>query len=113
MSKITTHILDTSRGRPAASVEVVLERLGDGGAWARVGEATTDANGRISEFPGAGPLLPGMHRLRFGVGSYFSAQGVTAFFPMVEIVFVVKNATEHHHVPLLLSPFGYTTYRGS
>ena len=113
MSKITTHILDTSRGKPAAGVDVVLERAGGGGAWTRLGSARTDANGRIADFPGAGALMSGPHRLRFDVAAYFAGLRAEAFFTTIEIVFEVRAPGEHHHVPLLVSPFGYTTYRGS
>lgn len=113
MSKITTHILDTARGRPAADVEVILERAGTGGRWQRLSTARTDINGRIAEFPGAGALTAGVHRLRFDTASYAAAHDLQPFFPVVEITFEVRNPSEHHHVPLLLSPFGFTTYRGS
>lgn len=113
MSKVTTHVLDTARGKPAPGVEVVLERGGAGGVWIRVGSARTDANGRITEFPGAGELMGGPHRLRFDVGAYFGGLKVEPFFSAIEIAFEVRKPSEHHHVPLLLSPFGYTTYRGS
>lgn len=113
MSRITTHILDTSRGKPAANVEVTLERAAPHGQWTRLGAARTDANGRVADFAGAGPLLAGMHRLRFDVAGYFAGLNTPTFFPVVEIVFNVASPAEHHHVPLLLSPFGYSTYRGS
>ena len=94
MTRITTHVLDTARGRPAAGVPVALE--GAGGA-------VTDADGRAS----LGEVGPGRHRLVFEVGA------LSPFYPEVSIVFVVAEAEDHLHVPLLLSPYGYTTYRGS
>lgn len=111
MTGITTHVLDTSAGRPAAGVPVELHRLGDGG-WVPLGAGATGEDGRL------GGLLPegleaGTYRLRFDTGAYFRARGVEAFFPQVVVVFRVADPTEHHHVPLLLSPFGYATYRGS
>lgn len=109
MSKITTHILDTSRGKPAADIEVILERAAPNSQWLRLGSARTDANGRIAEFPGAGPLIAGTHRLTFSISAY----APKSFFPRIDITFEVTSPTEHHHVPLLLSPFGYSTYRGS
>ena len=112
MSGITTHVLDTARGRPAAGVAVALARR-SGDDWTELGAASTDANGRVANLLPAHVTSPaGTYRLRFDVGRYFAAQGVTPFYPYVEVVFEVRD-TEHHHVPLLVSPFGYTTYRGS
>jgi 5-hydroxyisourate hydrolase len=110
---ISTHVLDTSLGRPAAGIPVTLEeRRGD--TWLTVGEGETDADGRVRALlAGDRVLEPGTVRLRFDVGEYFAGQGRPAFFPSVEIVFRVANAGEHYHVPLLLSPFGYSTYRGT
>lgn len=112
MISITTHILDLSLGRPAGGVRVALERQGDGGAWQAVSGATTDADGRVRGFEGASPIRPGVFRLKFETGAYFAARGAACFHPRVEIVFTIE-AEGHYHVPLLLSPFGYTTYRGS
>lgn len=107
---ITTHVLDTARGRPAAGVPVALDRAaGDG--WERLGAGTTDEDGRLREL--SGPSVPdGRYRLIFDTGAYFRTHGETGFYPEVSIVFTVAGG-EHHHVPLLLSPFGYSTYRGS
>jgi len=113
MSRITTHVLDTSRGKPAAAVEVTLERADGSGAWAKLSSARTDANGRIAEFPGAGELRAGTHRLRFDTAAYFAGHGIAPFFTTIELVFEVRAPHEHHHVPVLITPFGYTTYRGS
>lgn len=111
MSAITTHVLDTARGRPASGVAVVLERLADGAA---LGRGETDADGRLRDLlPAGAPIEPGAYRLVFDTAGYFAAQGVESFYPEVAIVFQVKNGGEHFHVPLLLSPFGYSTYRGS
>jgi len=113
MSGITTHVLDTARGRPAAGLAVVLESE-EAGAWREIGRGVTDADGRVkSLLPSGTPLSAGAHRLTFATGPYFAAQHVTAFYPQVTIVFSVSEPTQHHHVPLLLSPFGYSTYRGS
>ena len=113
MSAITTHVLDTARGLPAAGVSVVLD-LHVGGAWKRLGTGITDADGRLRTLlPAGAPLTGGTYRLVFDTGAWFSAQGVAAFYPEVQIVFAVRDAGAHHHVPLLLSPFGYSTYRGS
>lgn len=110
---ISTHVLDTSRGRPAAGVAVALERR-DGEAWTTLGRGATDADGRQRTLLSEGAVVAaGTHRLRFEVGAYFAALGQPAFFPSVEITFEITSPAEHHHVPLLLSPFGYSTYRGS
>jgi 5-hydroxyisourate hydrolase len=110
---LSTHILDTSRGRPAAGIPVTLEeRRGD--IWLEVGTAVSDADGRVRTLvPEGREIQPGTHRLRFDVLEYLSGQGGRAFFPSVEISFHVESGAEHYHVPLLLSPFGYSTYRGS
>lgn len=114
MSLITTHVLDVSAGRPAAGMDVRLERQArDGGGWELLARRQTDDDGRIHEWPGAPRLETGHHRLTFATGPYFRAQAVSTFYPEVGVVFDVADAAGHHHVPLLLSPFGYSTYRGS
>ena len=114
MSAITTHVLDTSLGRPAAGVRVSLEVLGARGAWARLAKGETDADGRVRDFLEAdAPMAVGRYRLVFDTAAYFVAHGVEIFYPSVEITFEVSDVSQHYHVPLLLSPFGYTTYRGS
>lgn len=116
MSGISTHILDTARGAPAAGVAVTLEReeAGAGRRWSPTGSATSDADGRVKALLPAGtPLSAGVYRVRFETGAYFAARGVQAFFPHVEVVFTVTDPARHHHVPLLLSPFGFSTYRGT
>ena len=114
---ISTHVLDTARGVPAAGVSVLLERLDAAGgldASREISRATTDADGRVRELvsPGAAAEA-GRYRLTFDTGAYFAALGVEAFYPSVAVVFEVRDLTQHHHVPLLLSPYGYSTYRGS
>jgi 5-hydroxyisourate hydrolase len=110
---ISTHILDTSRGRPAAGVTVTLERR-IGESWNAVVAERTDADGRVRALlPPDRVPEPGTYRLRFDVGPYFAAHGDAAFYPTVEVVFLVGENGGHYHVPLLLSPFGYSTYRGS
>lgn len=109
---ITTHILDTALGRPASGVHVVLEVMDTRDQWNVAGRGVTDANGRL------GPLLstapdPGTYRLVFDTRGYFEALGTRAFFPHVTVTFTVADGDGHYHVPLLLSPFGYSTYRGS
>jgi 5-hydroxyisourate hydrolase len=113
MSGITTHVLDIARGRPAAGVPVTLEAKGEGG-WAVVGRGTTDADGRLRDLaPSDFVLSEGEYRLTFDAGVYFDASGADGFYKEVLVSFVVRDAAAHHHVPLLLSPYGYTTYRGS
>lgn len=110
---ISTHVLDTSVGLPAPKVGVSLERRA-GTAWASLHSATTDADGRVRELLPAGAALErGVYRLHFETGAYFKARGVSAFHPSVIVEFEVIDHTQHHHVPLLLTPFGYSTYRGS
>ena len=113
MSAITTHVLDTSLGKPAAAVTVTLEAH-SGEAWKTLASGATNADGRIHDLlPEGGALAPGAYRLRFEMAAYFCARGVESFYPHVEITFTVKDAAQHYHVPLLASPFGYSTYRGS
>ncbi len=110
---ITTHVLDTSKGKPAARVAVTLDRqTGDG--WTRVGAGTTDDDGRLRTLmPEGVAFVEGTYKLTFDTRGYARDGGAECFFPEVSIVFDVRDATQHHHVPLLLSPFGYSTYRGS
>jgi 5-hydroxyisourate hydrolase len=108
---ISTHILDTSLGRPAAGVDIVLERKVDE-AFVVIARGATDADGRLKGLVTGAPET-GQWRIRFDTGGYFARLGVEGFYPYVEIVFVVKNAAEHYHVPLLINPFGFSTYRGS
>jgi 5-hydroxyisourate hydrolase len=111
VSGISTHVLDTSRGCPAAGVSVVLERAVDSG-WQPAGRGTTDADGRVSDLLSSAPQ-GGCYRLTFDTGAYFRAVGTAGFYPEVSVTFVVGDGAGHNHVPLLLSPFGYSTYRGS
>jgi 5-hydroxyisourate hydrolase len=109
---ISTHVLDTARGHPAEGVAVTLEHEA-GGRWVERGRGTTDADGRVRELlPADTPLADGRYRLTFDTGQYFRTVGHAAFYPEVIVVFTVAGGG-HHHVPLLLSPFGYSTYRGS
>jgi 5-hydroxyisourate hydrolase len=113
MSNITTHVLDTSRGRPAAGVAVMLD-VEESDGWATLGFGRTDADGRLRELlPTGRRLSAGTYRLTFGTGEYFAAAGTPSFYPSVSVTFVVRDAAEHYHVPLLVSPYGYSTYRGS
>ena len=113
MSGITTHVLDIARGRPAAGVPVTLEFRSEGG-WTLVGRGATDDNGRLRDLlPEGFALAEGDYRLTFGAGAYFAAHGAEGFYTEVAVAFVVRDPASHYHVPLLLSPYGYTTYRGS
>lgn len=114
---ITTHVLDTSIGRPARGVPVELERqtesvFGGTTSWELVGAGATDMDGRARDLA-SGSVETGLYRLRFNTEQYFSANNVKGFFPLVEITFHIDDGAQHYHVPLLLSPFGYSTYRGS
>ena len=112
MSQITTHILDTSKGKPASGVTVVLYSS-DNDAWTETTRSKTDGDGRIKDLlPNDSSLQAGVYKLRFETKDYFDNDGIRTFYPFVEIVFDVQS-TEHYHVPLLLNPFGYSTYRGS
>ena len=117
MSAISTHVLDTSQGRPAGGVPVTLEigSTSDGGmTWEPHGGGETDADGRLRDLlPAGAALAAATYRLTFDTGAYFSAHGVESFYPSVTVVFQIRDASQHHHVPLLLSPYGYSTYRGS
>ncbi|MGH3386616.1 MAG: hydroxyisourate hydrolase [Nocardioidaceae bacterium] len=110
MSAITTHVLDTGLGRPAAGVPVRLEQVSATGR--PLGTAVTDAEGRVTDL-GPAEVDPGAYRLVFDTAAYFAATGQAGFFPEVSVTFAVTDPTEHHHVPVLLSPFAYSTYRGS
>jgi 5-hydroxyisourate hydrolase len=119
MTAITTHVLDTARGQPAAGVPVRLERIA-GSAAAELGRARTDGDGRVTAL-GPARLEPGTYRLVFDTGDYFSERTraepsqppAPPFFPQVAVTFTVDGQADHEHIPLLLSPFGYSTYRGS
>jgi 5-hydroxyisourate hydrolase len=125
MSAVTTHVLDAALGRPAAGLPVRLEQLEhvegsgrleqqgpDGGPADLVGAASTDADGRISDLC-ADQIPRGTYRLVFDTGAYFSRTGRATFYPQVVVVFRLDDPGQHYHVPLLLSPFAYSTYRGS
>jgi 5-hydroxyisourate hydrolase len=114
MSPITTHVLDIARGQPAEGMGVVLEQRGRDGSWSSMACCATNADGRIMDFlPDGTPLTAGIYRLRFATADYFAAFGIRAFYPEVQVTFAIDDAVLRYHVPLLLSPFGYSTYRGS
>ena len=111
---VSTHLLDTSLGRPASGVPVRLERQSSPGSWEPVAAGETDAEGRCRELVRSQDLLPpGLYRLRFATAPYFDRLRVEGLYPEVTVTFTVRDAAAHYHIPLLLSPNGYTTYRGS
>ncbi len=105
MISISTHVLDTGSGKPAAGVRVTLDRRASEG-WEEVNSATTDGDGRVADL--GSDLAPGSYRLRFDTGAYGNQ-----FYPEVAVAVDLDDSSEHYHIPLLLSPFGYSTYRGS
>ena len=112
-SPITTHVLDTAAGRPAAGIAVELFRLDDQ-TPKRIGGGVTDSDGRImTRLIESTEFLPGIYQIKFATANYFESSGTEAFYPSVTIEFVVAPGEQHYHVPLLLAPFGYSTYRGS
>jgi 5-hydroxyisourate hydrolase len=111
MTGISTHVLDTALGRPARGIRVVLERADHNGPWSPMSEGRTDTNGRIAQLLGSQPLEEGAYKLTFFVADYF--EGRDCFYSEITVQFVVRDPATHYHIPLLLSPYGYTTYRGS
>jgi 5-hydroxyisourate hydrolase len=112
-SPITVHVLDSSRGKPAVGLTAVLEQAkGDG--WQKIAEGQTDANGRLDKLlPADKAVAAGVYRIRLESGAYFAASKTKTFYPYIVIVFEIENPKDHRHIPLILSPFGYTTYRGN
>jgi len=111
VSAITTHVLDTTLGRPARGVPVRLELVADGNVTV-LGTGVTNDDGRVSEI-GPARIGPGPYRLVFDIAAYYAATGQTCFFPEVVLTFATPDTAQHYHVPVLLSPFAYSTYRGS
>ena len=112
MSAITTHVLDTSLGRPGAGIRVQL-RLKTGDTWKLVGESRTDDNGRCADLMADAKAEVGLYQLLFFVGDYFRERNAKTFYSEIPVIFEVRDSEKHYHVPLLISPFGYSTYRGS
>jgi 5-hydroxyisourate hydrolase len=112
MNRISTHILDLARGKPAANVPVRLDRQDHEGRWHMVNSSQTDQDGRCAQLL-EGELAPGMYRLNFDTESYFAAQHMQTLYPYIEVAFHVRPGESHLHIPLLLNASGYTTYRGS
>lgn len=114
MTGISTHVLDTACGLPARDVPVQLERQDASGQWRVLGSARTGSDGRCGQLlPQGEALVPRTYRLTFDTASYFAAQGLRGLYPVVQVVFSVHEGETHFHLPLLLSPNGFTTYRGS
>ncbi|MFN2501623.1 MAG: hydroxyisourate hydrolase [Pyrinomonadaceae bacterium] len=114
MSGITTHVLDTSIGRAAGGVKVKLECQSRGADWEVLSDGVTDDDGRLRLDPQFGHIMAaGQYRLTFDTGSYFALRSIESFYPMVTVTFNVRKPSNHYHVPLLLSPFGFSTYRGT
>lgn len=114
-SPLTTHVLDTSSGAPAAGMLVTLFKLEEDGSENHLAESETDVDGRVSNLfeDNQSDWAPAVYRLRFKTKEYFEEKGMECFYPHCDVVFTVKDIASHYHVPLLLSPYGYTTYRGS
>ena len=113
MSGITTHVLDTARGKPADGVPIRLEHESPPGQWREIGRGVTDADGRLRSLTEGQALAGGTYRITFDTAAYFQSQSREGFYPHVSVTFVVRDPSQHFHVPLLLSPFGFSTYRGS
>jgi len=113
MRGITTHVLDTSRGRPAAGMRITLEIQTAGDGWVPVGDGVTDDDGRVPGLAGDGAPAKGVHRMTFFTGEWFEAEGIEGFYPLVTIECLIDDPLAHYHIPLLISPYGYSTYRGS
>lgn len=111
-SPITTHILDVSRGKPASGITCKLEKLEEKKGWVPLGSGITNSDGRLENLL-SDSLSPGIYRIEFLTKAYFEQQKTRTFYPAINIQFEVCDAQEHYHVPLLLSPFGFSTYRGS
>jgi 5-hydroxyisourate hydrolase len=113
MKRISTHILDLALGKPATNVPVRLEKHESSG-WHVLGTGQTDADGRCNQLlPEGDDLSAGVYRLAFDITSYYGAQKTAALYPVIEVTFLVRDGETKFHIPLLLSPNGYTTYRGS
>ena len=113
MTQITSHILDTSAGRPAAGVLIsLMQQQGDD--WLMLGSGSTNDDGRVADFTGTDDiLLAGTYKLTFYLSDYYASQKQSSFYPFVDVVFEIEGDGQHYHVPLLLNPYGYSTYRGS
>ena len=112
MNQITTHVLDTANGKPAEGIKITLQKPRGNDRWENICSGTTNNDGRIPDFMGDFTIEPGIYRMLFDTGSYFKKEGIRGFYPYAPVVFEITD-TEHYHIPLLLNPYGYSTYRGS
>lgn len=114
MKRISTHVLDTTLGKPATGVPVRLERRQSSGNWSVLQTNRTDQDGRCAQLlPDESALAAGLYRMVFDTHSYFAEKKIASLYPVVEVTFEVREGESHFHIPLLLSPNGYTTYRGT
>src|SRR5262245_53175946 len=114
MSKVTSHILDTTVGRPASGISVLLEHESAQQGWVPVGDAVSNPDGRVGNLVPAGLTLRiGRYRLLFDTGPYYAEKNLQAFFPQVCVIFHVHDPEQHYHLPLLISRYSFTTYRGT
>ena len=112
-SPITTHALATNHGMPANDLPIQLSKRKADGTWEQIASGVTNADGRIADLLAPGSLRVGVYQMRFDTGTYFAASDTQTFYPEVLVTFEIKATDEHYHVPLLISPFGFSTYRGS
>ena len=112
MSTLSTHVLDTARGRPAEGLSILLEAQ-EASGFRELTRGTTNADGRVKDFLAGQKLGKGVYRISFDTGAYFRSSGVLGFYPSVTVLFEIAADDEHYHVPLLISPYGFSTYRGS
>lgn len=110
--QLSTHILDTALGRPAANVSLTLSQL-DGETWLDIGSGHTDADGRCKTLLGNHTLEAATYKIHFATANYFAAQQLSTLYPYIEIIFTIADPSQHYHIALLLTANGYTTYRGS
>ena len=111
-ASISTHVLDTANGTPAAQVQV-LAYVQEQNGWRNIGTQFTQYNGRVNWVSPNYTLVPGVYKLAFRVEEYYKGLGQDCFYPIIEVTFTIKDATQHYHVPITLSPYGYSTYRGA
>ncbi|HED14109.1 MAG TPA: hydroxyisourate hydrolase [Gammaproteobacteria bacterium] len=114
MSQISCHVLDTAHGCPASGIPIQLYQQSNEAQWQCLGQSKTDADGRVTDLLVAEQSLPaGIYRVHFVIRDYLQSTGQAVFYPYVDVVFTISNDGQHYHIPLLLSPYGYSTYRGS
>ena len=112
-SPITTHVLDTSRGSPATGLTITLSAREPDDTYRELSSGATDSDGRITDLLEPGTFAAGHYRMTFHTAAYFKDSGTAAFYPIVHVDFEISDTDQHYHIPLLLSPYGYSTYRGS